>query len=162
QAVATLVSQAPVPDNGTIATLATSRGERPFVDKNGNGVCDDGIDELVLVPEPYYDTNCNGVHDADEDFIDLNANGQFDAEQDAGAPTCADPIVVFSSICSTCSGGTQAFLFSGETGPIPSGGSRDFTLIVSDNPDPFGNPGIGNPIVSGSQIAVTIDGSRGR
>jgi len=125
-------------------------------------VCDDNVDELLLVTEPYYDTNCNGVHDEGEGFIDLNGNGQFDADQASGPPKCADPIVVFSSICTTFSGPTQVVLLSADTGPIEAGGSRDFTLIVSDNPDPIGNPGVGNPIVSGSQLAITVQGSRAR
>jgi hypothetical protein len=35
-------------------------------------------------------------------------------------------------------------------------------LIVSDNPNPIGNPGVGNPIVGGSTISVSVDGDRAK
>ncbi len=161
QASATLVSQAPLTPDGTVVTLATTRGERPFDDNNGNGVCDSG-DRLGQIPEPYYDENCDGVRNAGERFIDLNGNHLWDTDQGNGTPTCADQVIVFDSICSTFSAGTSARLSSAEKGPIPAGGSRDYVLIVSDNPDPLGNPGRGNPIVGGSRIEVTYGGTRGK
>jgi hypothetical protein len=161
QATATLVTQAPVPNDGIVVTLATTRGERPFIDVNGNGVCDDA-DQLLAIPEPFYDTNCNGVHDPGEDFIDLNDDGAFDSNQGSGTSACDDQIVVFGNICTTFSGPTSVLLIPDDTGSIEPGGSRNYTLIVSDNPDPIGNPGVGNPIVGGSQLAVTTDGNRAR
>lgn len=161
QATATLVSQAPIADDGIVASLATTSGERPFVDVNGNGVCDDQ-DQLLQIPEPYYDTNCNRVHDAGEDFIDLNADGQFNADQGSGTPACGDQVVVFDSICTTFSASTNVLLLSAGSGPIEAGGSRDFSVTVSDNPDPIGNPGVGNPLVGGSTIDVSVNGTRGR
>ncbi|MFQ5664877.1 MAG: Ig-like domain-containing protein [Candidatus Binatia bacterium] len=161
QATATLILQEPIAANGIVASLATTRGERPFTDLNGNGVCD-ADDTLLNVPEPFYDTNCDGVHDNDEDFIDLNGNGVFDADQGMGVPTCSDQLVVFDTICTTFSGPTSVVLLAAESGPVEAGGARDFTLIVSDNPDPVGNPGVGNPIVGGSTVAVSVEGTRGR
>lgn len=161
QATATLVSQRPVTDDGTVATLATTSGERPFIDTNGSGLCNDG-DPLLPVSEPFYDTNCDGKYDEGEQFIDLNDNDKWDSDQGSGTPTCADQIVIFESICSTFSGPTSALLLASASGPIEAGGARDFTLIVSDNPDPIGNPGVGNPIVGGSTINVSVDGTRGR
>jgi hypothetical protein len=161
QATATLVSQEPIPDHGTVVTLATTHGERPFIDKNGNGVCDAG-DEVQPISEPFYDTDCSGTRDPDEDFIDLNGDGQFNADQGSGTPACGDQVVIFDNICTTFSGATNVLLLSADSGPIPANGSRDFTLIVSDNPDPLGNPGAGNPIVGGSKLNVSIDGNRGR
>ncbi len=161
QAKGTLVSQLPVPGNGTVATLATTIGERPFVDANGNGVCDES-DELRPISEPFYDTNCDTVHDADEDFIDLNGDGEFNEDQGSEAPACNDQVTVFKSICSTFSGPTRVFLIPSSSGPLPAGGSRDFTLIVSDNGDPIFNPGVGNPIVGGSRLSISIDGNRAR
>ncbi len=35
-------------------------------------------------------------------------------------------------------------------------------VIVSDNPDPIGNPGVGNPIVGGSTLDVVLQGARAR
>jgi hypothetical protein len=161
QANATLVSQEPVPANGIVSTLATTRGERPFVDMDGNGVCD--VDDVLqIVPEPFFDLNCNGSRDADEDFIDVNDDGQFNDDQILAAPACDDQIVVFDSVCSTFSGGTNVILVPDGSGPLPAGGSRSYTLIVSDNPNPIGNPGVGNPIVGGSTISVSVDGDRAK
>jgi hypothetical protein len=161
QATATLVTQAPVPNNGIVATLATTHGERPFIDLNGNGVCDDA-DQLLAISEPFYDTNCNGVHDPGEDFIDLNDNGTWDGDQGSGTPACGDQVVVFSNVCTTFSGPTSVWLLPDGSGPLEAGGSRGYTLIVSDNPDPIGNPGVGNPLVGGSTVSISVDGSRAR
>lgn len=164
QATATLISQLPIADNGIVATLATVNGERPFIDTNGNGVCDSG-DTLLPVAEPFYDANCNGVYDTGEAFVDLNDNKQFDDNQtpdSSGQPTCADQIVLSRSICTTFSGPTAAVLRNSGSSVVEAGGSRDFTLIISDNPDPLGNPGVGNPIVGGSTIGVTMQGGRGQ
>jgi hypothetical protein len=164
QATATLISQAPIADNGMVATLATTNGERPFVDTNGNGVCD-SQDTLLLVSEPFYDANCNGAYDSGEAFIDLNANGQFDNNQlpdTSGQPTCTDQIVLFQSICTTFSGPTAGLLVNQGSSTVEAGGARDFTLIISDNPDPINNPGVGNPIVGGSTVGITVQGGRGQ
>jgi Bacterial Ig-like domain (group 1) len=161
QATATLVSQEPVTDTGIVVTLATTVGERPFVDVNGNGVCD-VTDQLLPVSEPFYDANCNGTYDDGEDFIDLNGNGRFDTDQGSGSPACGDQIVVFANTCTTFSAHTSALLLPSGSGPVPSGGSRDFTLLVSDNPDMLGSPGVGNPIVGGSTVSITVNGGRGK
>ncbi len=164
QATATLISQSPIADNGIVASLATTNGERPFVDANGSGVCD-GTDTLLPVSEPFYDANCNGVYDQGEDFIDLNGNQRFDINQisdPSGQPTCGDQLVIFESICTTFSGHTAVLLLNAGSPIVEAGGSRDFTLIVSDNPDPIGNPGIGNPIVGGSGVSITVQGGRGQ
>ncbi len=161
QATATLVSQAPVPSNGIVSTLATTHGERPFVDANVNGVCD-APDQMLAVSEPFYDANCNGVRDEGEDFVDLNEDQSFNDDQGPGTRACTDQVVLFDSICTTFSGPTRALLTASDSGPIAAGGSRDFTLIISDNPDPIGNPGAGNPIVGGSTVSISISGARGR
>ncbi len=164
QATATLISQAPIAANGIVASLATTNGERPFADANGSGVCDDE-DTLMPVSEPFYDANCNRVYDNGEDFIDLNSNGRFDTDQisDAsGQPTCGDQIVVFEAICTTFSGPTHVLLLNSGSSAVEAGGTRDFTLIISDNPDPIGNPGVGNPIVGGSTVSISVQGNRGR
>jgi Big-like domain-containing protein len=161
QATGTLVSQAPVPSNGIVASLATTSGERPFVDANGSGVCDEG-DTLLPISEPFYDQNCNGVHEDGEQFIDLNDNGIWDADQGSGVVACNVPVIIFESICSTFSAATQVLLIADGTGPLPAGGTRTYTLIISDNPDPLGQPGIGNPIVGGSTVTLAVIGDRGR
>ena len=152
EATATLVSAEPLPANGIVTTLAMTHGERPFTDNNGNGVCDDGVDTLRRLPEPYFDGNCNGSYDRGEAFIDLNQDGIFNDDQGAG--TCGESLVIFTSLCTTFSGATQVSLTRAGSGPIAAGGSADFTLIVSDD--------LGNPIVWGSTVRISVQGSRGR
>ncbi len=161
QADATLVSQAPLPPGGIVNTLATTRGERPFLDKNGNGVCDDQ-DELHLISEPYFDTNCDGTYTEGEEFIDLNQDSQFNTDQGSGTRSCGEQVIVFDSICSTFSAHTAALLIPETQGPILAGGSRGFTLLVSDNPDPLTFPAVGNPLVGGSNIKIAYGGARGK
>ena len=95
-------------------------------------------------------------------YVDVNDDGQFNDDQILGSPACEDEIVVFDSVCSTFSGGTNVVLIPDGSGPLPAGGLRSYTLIVSDNPNPIGNPGVGNPIVGGSEISVRVDGDRGK
>jgi len=161
QATAELISQAPLTDTGIVSTLATTMGERPFMDVNGNGICDTE-DQLLPVSEPFYDENCNGTYTGGEDFVDLNANGRFDADQGSGTQACDDQMVIFRNTCTTFSASTSALLLSSGSGPIEAGGSRDFVLLVSDNPDMLGNPGVGNPIVGGSAVNLSVSGNRAR
>lgn len=148
QATGILVSQQPIPSNGIVSTLATTHGERPFTDKNVNGICD-GQDTALPVSEPYYDSNCNHVRDEDEDFIDLNGDQKFNADQGSGTPSCGDQIILFDSICTTFSGNTVVDLFP-FGGSIEAGGTRDYTLTISDAD--------GNPIVGGSTVTIAVSG----
>jgi len=164
QATATLISQAPIADTGIVPTLATTNGERPFIDTNGNGVCD-SQDTLLPVSEPFYDANCNAAYDSGEAFVDVNNNGHFDNNQipdTSGQPTCTDQLVLSRSICTTFSAATTGLLINSGSSTVDAGDSRDFTLIISDNADPILNPGVGNPIVGGSAVSITLQGGRGQ
>ncbi|MFN8625445.1 MAG: Ig-like domain-containing protein [Candidatus Binatia bacterium] len=160
QATATLVSQEPVPDSGIVVSLATTVGERPFVDVNGNGICD-APDTLLPIAEPYYDADCNGAYDAGEDFIDLNDNGTFDTDQGSGTQSCTDQVTIFESTCTTFSGQTSAVLVPSGSGAVAAGGAREFVLWVSDNPNMIGF-GVGNPIVGGSTVSLAVVGGRAK
>lgn len=154
-AIATLQSSAPIPPNGIASTLATTVGARPYKDKNGNGVCDDGVDTVYEVSEPYYDSNCNGQYDPGEQFSDINHNGIFDADQGTGL--CADEVVLFASICTVFSGTTTTHLTPPDHDAsltVLAGGSVPFVLTVSDD--------LNNPIVGGSTVSITVQGSRAK
>ncbi|MBU5613317.1 Ig-like domain-containing protein [Geomonas azotofigens] len=62
---------------GRAVILAYAVGEEYFLDLNGNGLADVGIDTLQDDPEAFRDDNENGVHDANETFIDFNNDGIY-------------------------------------------------------------------------------------
>src|SRR5262249_42106827 len=142
----------PLTANGIVATLAIMRGERPFVDRNGNGVCDDDIDTLAAVPEPFYDSNCNGMYDPGENFVDLNNNTTFDLDQGTG--NCSDAVILSPRFCPPFAGHPRVRLPRPGPAPLPAGGSADFPLVVSDD--------LNTPIVGGSTVSITAVGARAR
>jgi len=163
QATSPLVSQAPVPPQGLVVVLAATKGEEPFIDNNGNGVFDPGIDTIVndSVPEPFIDHNGNCKYDPGdpfETFIDVNHNGVWDAVQ--GTPGVWDKDifvwdttpVIFSGATGVeivnCSGSCGG---SGGSFTIPNGGSATFTIAVHDAD--------GNPLTSTSAINIAISGA---
>jgi hypothetical protein len=138
-----------IPPDGVVRVLAVTRGEEPFVDANGNGEFDTG-ESFTDVPEPFIDNNGNGVFDpADpfERFIDTNENGTWDVAQGPGVWN--DDILIWSVIPIVFSGPTVASLLPGSF-IIPDGGVQSFTLTISDD--------LGNPIVGGSTVNITING----
>ncbi|MDR4306631.1 pilus assembly protein [Chelatococcus sambhunathii] len=48
-------------------------------------------------PEPFTDTNKNGVRDAGEAFTDVNGNGSYDKDQGAAGPGASAQIVVYEA-----------------------------------------------------------------
>ena len=146
RATTTLISEGGVPDNGIVTILATTIGEEPFVDTNGNGIHDPD-EPFTDVPEPFIDTNGNGKWDAGEFFIDVNGNGMWDAAQTPGV--WDGNALIWTTAEVTLSAHTQATL-DPLSFTIPDGGSQQFTLQVSD-PDL-------NPLVGGSTISVKLVG----
>jgi len=69
-------SQDPRPANGRPVILAYAIGEESFIDKNGNGVADDG--EFTDDPEAFLDLDFSGSYKSGDPFIDFNGNGQYD------------------------------------------------------------------------------------
>lgn len=47
-------------------------------------------------PEPFVDTNANGVRDATENFTDINGNGVYDDDMGAEGPGSAGEVVVYT------------------------------------------------------------------
>jgi hypothetical protein len=141
-------------------------GEEPFIDNNGNGVFDSGIDTILndSVPEPFIDHNGNCKFDPGdpfETFIDTNHNGIWDAVQ--GTPGVWDnhifvwdttPIIFSAATgvdivsCTSASGGCGG---SGGSFTIPDAGSATFTIAIHDVD--------GNPLTSISEINISISGA---
>lgn len=86
-------SQSPKNDLGRATIMAHAQGDESFVDLNGNGVFDDGIDTYTDLEEAYLDINENGVYDAGEVFVDLDQSGSWTAGNGvyngSSCPTCA-------------------------------------------------------------------------
>jgi len=70
------------PPDGLSRLIAVMRGEESFIDVNGNGVYDVGIDTFnpatMDLGEPFIDANDNGVFDPGEFYVDTNGNGVYD------------------------------------------------------------------------------------
>jgi len=70
------------PPDGLSRLIAVMRGEEAFIDVNGNGVYDVGIDTFnpatMDLGEPFIDANDNGVFDPGEFYVDTNGNGVHD------------------------------------------------------------------------------------
>ena len=47
-------------------------------------------------PEPYIDTNGNGVHDAGEPYTDINGNGQWDPDMGSSGYGSSGDVVVYT------------------------------------------------------------------
>lgn len=64
---------------GRAVILAYALGEEYFLDLNGNGLADVGVDTIKDDPEAFRDDNENGVRNANETFIDFNNDGLYSA-----------------------------------------------------------------------------------
>ncbi len=178
RATTTLISEGGVPENGIVTVLATTRGEEPFIDGNGNGV-HDADEPFTDVPEPFIDFDANGRFDRPEPFTDTNDNGRWDEGEpftDTNGNTRYDAnanerfidvndndewdaaqtpgvwvgnALISASTDVTFSAHTQA-LFAPPTFAIPDGGSQQFTLVVADRDL--------NPLTGGSTIGVALVG----
>lgn len=167
-ATATLITEGEVPPTGIVTVLAFTRGEEGFLDNNGNGPFDDGIDSIVTddVPEPYIDFRplpgldagcpisapsplCNNLFDPQtrfEHFIDAGAlNGVWDAQGTTGV--WDDDIFIFARATVTFSGPLVTPVVTPSSFTVPDGGSQTFILEVHDD--------LVNPLVGGSTITVT-------
>ncbi|WP_185242679.1 Ig-like domain-containing protein [Citrifermentans bremense] len=65
--------------NGRAVILAYALGEESFVDLNGNGLADIGLDTIKDDPEAFRDDNESGFRDATETFIDFNGDHLYSA-----------------------------------------------------------------------------------
>ena len=172
---ATLISEGQVPPSGIVTVTAYTRGEEGFLDHNGNGRFEPGIDTISTddVREPFIDFRppppldagcalpppspfCNFAFDPGtpfEFFHDTNDNGIWDAQGTTGVwdnniLVSATGTVTFSGHLVTPSAQTDdGQPVSGFL--VPDGGALGFTLDVHDD--------LVNPIVGGSTITVTAN-----
>ncbi len=155
---------------GLSTIVAYTTGSESFIDNNGNGRFEVGVDrftnpgfidangnqrwdlgEVITgkgdLSEPYIDGNDNYTFDSGELYIDVNTNGKFNG-----------PDGVFQS--NTTVWESMRILFSANTAPlvvtlttpisIPNGGSQLFTV-------PSIGDIYGNALVAGSQFKVTAN-----
>ena len=181
-AKATLLSEGEVPPTGIVTVMAFTRGEEGFLDNNGNGVFDDGIDTVSTddVPEPYIDFRplpvglaallgkpndsacsvaapspfCNNAFDPAVHFEQFVDAGDLDGVWDTQGTTGVwdNEILVFASTPVTFSGPLITPLASPTSFTIPDGGSQVFTLEVHDD--------LINPLVGGSTIVVSASAGK--
>ena len=172
-ASATLITEGEVPPTGIVTITAFTRGEEGFLDNNGNGRFDAGIDTITTdnVLEPFIDFRplppldsgcplpapsplCNFAFDPAtlfEHFIDAGPlNGVWDAQGQSGVWN--DDILVWDTATVTFSGPLVSPVAQTDSGEpvnnfvIADGGSLGFTLEVHDD--------LVNPLVGGSSISV--------
>ena len=65
---------------GWVTVLAIAPGQEPFIDRNENGVFDDGdtfTAGLHDYGEPFLDSNENGIYDSGEKYIDTDGNNAY-------------------------------------------------------------------------------------
>jgi hypothetical protein len=165
----------PLNGRGWLDVIAVTRGEEGFVDVNGNGVFDAGVDTFNAtfdLPEPFIDTNDNGVWDGPgctqagcdtthngEFFVDANANGRFDPPNGIwDGPGCAQAgciqsPMIWQSILLQFTGHINVVgscSISPTTFNIPNGGNQSFTVTLHD-----GNL---NAPVPGTTVSVASNG----
>lgn len=166
-AQATLLSEGQVPPTGIVTVLAFTRGEEGFIDNNGNGRFDAGIDTISTdnVVEPFIDFRpyppldagcsipapsplCDLVFTPDvlfEQFVDAGPlNGIWDTQGTSGQ--WDNDILVWATTTVTFSGPLVTPVATPDQFAIPDGGGISFTLLVHDD--------LVNPLVGGSTISV--------
>ena len=173
-ATATLISEGLViPPTGIITILARTVGEEGFLDNNGNGRFDSGVDTITTdnEPEPFIDFRplppldsgcpvaapspfCNLAFDPVTPFELFRDAGTLDGIWDAQGTsgTWDNDILVWDTATVTFSGPLVTPIATADDGQpinnfvIPDGGSLSFTLEVHDD--------LVNPLVGGSTISV--------
>jgi len=136
------------PLDGIGTVIAVTRGEECFIDNNGNGVYDVGVDTFPPacdLGEPYIDSNNNGQHDAGEFFVDANHNGVYDGPNS----TWDSDIMIWKELPMTFTGGPVQILANGNGFKIPLGTSHNFSVCVADIN--------ANSLMAGSTIDISAD-----
>jgi adhesin/invasin len=154
---------------GLVTIVAYTTGSESYIDVNGNGRFDVGIDrfsdlgyidangnkkwdlgEIITgkgdMSEPYIDANDNQTFDPGELYIDVNHNGQFDGPDGVFQGNTT----VWTSFRVLFSAPTAPIIVTPTTFAIANGGGETFTLTnVSDI--------YGNALVKGSKFQVTTN-----
>lgn len=166
----TLSTQNPRPLDNRVTVLAYVEGDKSYLDKNGNNVYDEGVDELVSnIGDFFRDDNENNQYDANL--------GEFIYKKAAGTLQCAASTITQSNIPNTCGNGLSAvirqqllFAFASDTPTFVDNNGFEYVL----NPDGvtktkkissgnasftfqlFGNSEQKVPMPSGTAVSVTV------
>jgi hypothetical protein len=137
------------PRQGLVTLVAVVRGEESWVDTNGNGQYDPGVDTFDDIAEPFLDMNDNGERDTrvdveegeaiSEDYVDTNddglysdANGKWDADTKIWAVTHI--LWTGASAIEQKTGDAVAthYTLSANSANIAAGGNLDVSLYLRD------------------------------
>jgi adhesin/invasin len=163
------VSQNLCSNPGLVTIVAYTTGSESYIDVNGSGRFDVGIDrfsdpgyidangnkkwdlgEIITgkgdMSEPYIDANDNQTYDPGELYIDVNHNGQFDGPDGVFQGNTT----VWTSFRVLFSAPTAPIIVTPTTFAIANGGGEFFTVTnVSDL--------YGNALVKGTKFQVTAN-----
>lgn len=183
-ATATLVTEGGIPTSGIVTVLAFTRGEEAFLDTNGDGVFQTGIDSIIDddQPEPFIsfrplpsDLAFGGLDDSlcsilapsamcrdsfqaltpYDLFVDTDANGAWNSQGTSGI---WDSNVLIATIIPVTFSGTLVAPEVIDVSPEPEpGDSEDFHLAKGESAGiTFTvHDDLRNPLVAGSTIEVT-------
>jgi hypothetical protein len=166
-------SSNPRPADGRISLLSTAIGEESFVDANGNGVFDTGVDTFGPrdLGEPWLDINENNAYDVGEPFYDFYNNGggelgvrngpdgNFNGVLCSGAQCPTDPLKRSTGI-----GAQNLIILSGTTPVVTlTGGaafvSRTMATSAATTFDLWIRDVNGNPMPGGTTVLATSSGA---
>ncbi|WP_198284590.1 beta strand repeat-containing protein [Beggiatoa alba] len=166
-ATTSTISQSLCGNAGLVRIVAYTTGSESFIDKNGNGQFDIGIDsftdkgyidrnsnnqwdqgEVITrqgdLSEPFIDANDNNTFDTGELYIDINSNGHFDAPDGI----FQENTTIWTSTQVLFSSNLAQPTITPNTFNINKGGSQEF--LLSNISDIYGNA-----LVKGTSITVT-------
>jgi hypothetical protein len=169
-------SSNPRPTDGRISLLATAIGEESFVDANGNGVFDTGVDAFGTrdLGEPYLDVNENGAYDLGEPFYDFYNNGGSELGIRNGPDTLFNGVLCTGALCPTDPlkrsagiGASNTIILSGTTPTVSistaAGGgvfsNRTMAQSSAITIDLWVRDLHGNPMPGGTTVAGSVSGA---
>jgi hypothetical protein len=130
------------PRQGLVTLVAVVRGEETWVDTNGNGRYDPGVDTFDDIAEPYVDMNDNGERDATgdvEDFVDVDGDGRYSEANgtwDADTKIWAVTHILWTGAPAieqkTGDAVATHYTLSANSATITAGGSLDVSLFLRD------------------------------
>ncbi|MCH7337570.1 Ig-like domain-containing protein [Acinetobacter sp. NIPH 2699] len=149
----TLTTQDPRPLDNRVTVLAYVEGDKSYIDKNGNNVYDEGIDELVSnIGDFFLDKNENNTYDAND--------GEYIYRRNAGTAACAASTFKQPNIAGTCNtklGATlreQLVFAFAENTPTFTNEKASGNLLSFNM---YGNSQLSVPMPSGTTISVTAE-----
>jgi hypothetical protein len=127
------------PRQGLVTLVAVVRGEETWIDTNGNGVYDPGVDTFDDIAEPFVDMDDNGDRDSDEDFVDVDGDGSYSQangtwDNDTKIWAVAHILWTGAPAIEQKTGDAVAthYTLSANSANITAGGSLDVALFLRD------------------------------